>query len=154
MFSYLRYKLHTVQITFFYSFIYLFLSFVLFMAAPVAHGGSQAGGLIGAVAPGLRHSHSNARSEPRLRPTPQLTQRQILNPLSKAGVRISNLTVPGRICFRFATAGTPESLFLIYHSVNWTDVYSWGTTTTVKIHSSSLILLHLPSWSSCFHLCP
>ena len=42
-------------------------------AAPVAYGGSQARGLIGAVAAGLRQSHSNVGSEPRLRPTPQLT---------------------------------------------------------------------------------
>ena len=43
------------------------------MAAPVAHGGSQARGLIRAVAAGLRQSHSNVGSEPRLRLTPQLT---------------------------------------------------------------------------------
>ena len=30
-------------------------------------------GLLGAVATGLCHSHSNARSEPHLRPTPQFT---------------------------------------------------------------------------------
>ena len=41
--------------------------------APTAYGGSQVRGLIGAVATSLRHSHSNARSEPRMRPTPQLT---------------------------------------------------------------------------------
>ena len=34
----------------------------LFRVAPTAHGGSQARGRIGAVATGLRHSHSNARS--------------------------------------------------------------------------------------------
>ena len=39
----------------------------------MAYGGSQARGLIGAVAAGLRHSHSNARSKPSLQPTPQLT---------------------------------------------------------------------------------
>ena len=33
---------------------------------PVAYGGSQARGRIGAVAAGLRQSHSNAGSEPRL----------------------------------------------------------------------------------------
>jgi len=38
----------------------------------VAYGGSQARGLIRAVAAGLRHSHSNAGSEPCLRPTPWL----------------------------------------------------------------------------------
>ena len=49
----------------------VFLSF--FRAASVACGSFQARGLIGAVAAGLHHSHNNARSEPRLRPTPQLT---------------------------------------------------------------------------------
>ena len=47
--------------------------FLLFLwAAPTAYGGSQARGLIGAVAPGLCQSHSNVGSEPRLQPTPQL----------------------------------------------------------------------------------
>ena len=49
------------------------LSFFLFRAVPVAYGGSQARGQIGAIDSGLRHSHSNARSEPYLRPTAQLT---------------------------------------------------------------------------------
>ena len=34
-----------------------------FMAAPAAYGGSQARGLIGAVAVSLYHSPSNAKSE-------------------------------------------------------------------------------------------
>ena len=50
-----------------------FLFFLLFRAAPVADGGSQARGPIGATAVGLYHSHSNAGSELRLQPTPQLT---------------------------------------------------------------------------------
>ena len=52
-----------------------FLSFVVVVvaiswAAPAAYGGSQARGRIGAVATGLRQSHSNAGSEPHLQPTP------------------------------------------------------------------------------------
>ena len=39
----------------------------------VAFGGSQARGLISAIAAGPRRSHSDARSEPRLPPIPQLT---------------------------------------------------------------------------------
>ena len=39
----------------------------------MAYGGSQARGPIVAAAAGLHHSHSNGRSEPRLRPTLQLT---------------------------------------------------------------------------------
>ena len=58
---------------YFFLFIYFFGSFVFFRAAPAAYGGSQARGRIGAVAASLRHSHSNARSKPRLRPTSQLT---------------------------------------------------------------------------------
>ena len=57
-------------------YFFVFLSFVVVAiswAAPTAYGGSQARGQIGAVAASLHHSHSNARSEPRLRPTPQLT---------------------------------------------------------------------------------
>ena len=53
-------------------FIYLFILLFLW-AAPAAYGGSQARGQIGAVAAGIRQSHSNAGYEPRLQPTPQLT---------------------------------------------------------------------------------
>ena len=47
--------------------------FAISWAAPEAHGGSQARGLIKAVAASLCQSHSNVGSEPCLRPTPQLT---------------------------------------------------------------------------------
>ena len=56
----------------FYKFFCLFV-LLFFRASPSTYGGSQARGLIGGTAAGLRHSHSNARSKPRLRPTPQLT---------------------------------------------------------------------------------
>ena len=51
----------------------LFTLFFLFRAIPMACGGSQDRGPIGAVAAGLRQSHSNSGSKPHLRPTPQLT---------------------------------------------------------------------------------
>ena len=60
-----------LQLTF-YLFI-LFIYFCLFAfsrAAPAAYGGSQARGLIGAIATGLRQSHSNTGSKLHLRPTP------------------------------------------------------------------------------------
>ena len=47
-------------------FCFVFCLFVVFRATPVVYGGSQARGLIGAVAASLHHSHSNAGSEPRL----------------------------------------------------------------------------------------
>ena len=43
------------------------------MAIPAAYGSSQARGPIRAAAASLRHNHTNARSEPHLWPTPQLT---------------------------------------------------------------------------------
>ena len=48
-------------------------------------------------------------SEPCLQPTPQLTQRQILNPLSEARGRTRNLMVPSQIHFRYATR-TPKMI--------------------------------------------
>jgi len=51
---------------------FFFGLFAISWAAPAAYGGSQARGPIGAVATGLRQSHSHAGSEPRLQPTPQL----------------------------------------------------------------------------------
>ena len=55
------------------TFFFFFGLFAISWATPVAYGGSQARGRIGAVAASLRQSHSNTRSEPRLQPTPQLT---------------------------------------------------------------------------------
>ena len=56
----------------FYLFIY-FCLFAISWAAPAAYGGSQARGRIGVVATGLRQSHSNAGSGPRLQPTAPLS---------------------------------------------------------------------------------
>ena len=60
--------LYVTRISFFF-----FCLFAFSRATPVAYGGSQIRGLIGAVATGLCHSHSNVGSEPLLWPTPQLT---------------------------------------------------------------------------------
>ena len=54
-------------------YLILFCLFAFSRAVPEAHGGSQARGLIGAIATGLCQSHSKAGSELSLRPTPQLT---------------------------------------------------------------------------------
>ena len=53
--------------------LFCFCLFAVSRAALAAYGGSQARGLIGAVAAGLHQSHSNSGSEPRLQPTPQVT---------------------------------------------------------------------------------
>ena len=52
---------------------FFFWLFLFLWATPAAYGGSQARGPIGAVPTSLCQSHSNAGSEPRLQPTPQLT---------------------------------------------------------------------------------
>ena len=58
-----RYSEELSQLGFFsFSNLKLFDLFSSFRAAPVAHGGSQARGEIGATAAGLHHSHSNAGS--------------------------------------------------------------------------------------------
>ena len=57
----------------FFSFFFFPSFFAISWAAPVAYGGSQARGPIAPAATGLRQGHSNAGSEPRLQPTPQLT---------------------------------------------------------------------------------
>ena len=93
-------------------FIFIFY-FLLFRAAPPAYGGSQARGPTGDTAAGLHQSHSNTRFEPHLRPTPQFTATQILNPLSKARDRTRNLMVPSQIRFCCTTTGTPIMIILI-----------------------------------------
>ena len=64
-------RVHSVLVNLFFIFIY-FCLFAFSRAASTAYGDSQARGRIGAVAIGICHSHSNAGSEPRVQPTPQL----------------------------------------------------------------------------------
>ena len=53
---------------------YVIFVFLLFLGPLQGHMEvPRLGGLIGAVAAGLRQSHSNVGSEPCLQPTPQLT---------------------------------------------------------------------------------
>ena len=65
--------LHLIVGMLLFIYLFIFCLFAISWAAPAAYGGSQARGVIGAVAAGLCQSHSNAGSEPRLQPTPQLT---------------------------------------------------------------------------------
>ena len=66
------------RIFFFFLCLFFFLPFLGPLLWHVG-GGSQARGLIGGVA-NLRQSHSNTGSEPRMQPTPQLTE--TLDPLA------------------------------------------------------------------------
>ena len=80
---------------------FFFWSLPFSWVTPTAYGGSQARGLIGAVAASLRQSHTNAGSKPHPSRVCNLhrssRQRRIVNPLSKGRDRTRNLMVPSRI---------------------------------------------------------
>ena len=63
------------ELSFFFFFFFFFFCLFASFLGPLrtAYGGSQARGLIGAIAAGLCQSHSNVGSESHLQPTPQLT---------------------------------------------------------------------------------
>ena len=77
-------QLSSTLLFLFFSFLFFFFFclFAISRAASMAYGGSQARGLIGAVAAGLHHSSH---------------QGQILNPLSEAMDQTRNLMLPSRI---------------------------------------------------------
>ena len=58
--------------------------FCLFRTANTAYGSSQARGQTGATAASLHHSHSNPRSESRLRPTPHVSSMFLVRFVSAA----------------------------------------------------------------------
>ena len=66
---------------------FFFLVFRLFTAAPMAYGGSQARGWIGAIAAGLHHCHSNMGSEPCLRPTTAHGNTRSLTHSARPGIK-------------------------------------------------------------------
>ena len=71
--------------------VIFYFFFFLFKATPLAYGSSQARSQIRAAAACLRHSYSNARSQPCVQHTPQLTGNAgSFNPLSEARGRICN----------------------------------------------------------------
>ena len=77
--------------------------------APSAHEGSQARGLIGAVATSLRQSHSNAVSKPHLRPTPQLTHgnARLLTHCARPGIEPATSWFLVRFINHCTMTGTP-----------------------------------------------
>ena len=108
-------------------FIFLFFIFLLFRATPMAYGGSQARGQIGAIAAVLFHSHINVRSKQYLRTTPKLTH----GPLSQARDRTHILMYTSLICFCCAIMGSPIFAALNCDSydysrlvlISWMDVF-------------------------------
>ena len=99
-----------------------------FGATPVAYGGSQARGRVGAAAAGLHHSHSNTGSEPCLQsmlqlvasPDPYPTERdQGLNPHPHGYNRVHNC---------WATRGTPECPYFIDEEIKDSKILSKPST--------------------------
>ena len=76
---------------------FFFCLFAFSMAESVAHGLSQARGLMGAVATGLQQSHSNTGWSRICNLHHSSLQCQILNPLREARDRTRNLMVPSQI---------------------------------------------------------
>ena len=79
--------------------------FCLLRAAPAAYGGSQARGLIRAVAAGLRQSHSKTRSEPSVCDLHHNSRQcRILNPPNEARVPATSWFLVGFV----STVPRPE----------------------------------------------
>ena len=66
-----------------------FFVFCPFRATPVAYEGSQAWGLIRAIAAGLCQRHSNMGSEPHLQLIPQLTATPDPQPTEKGNLMVT-----------------------------------------------------------------
>ena len=93
-----------------YNCIYFyFYFFVFYRATPRHNRDSQARNLIGAVAAILGQSHSNVRSEPHLRPTPQLLA--MLDPSPTERGQGSNLQPHGSYSDSFTTEPGWELLY-------------------------------------------
>ena len=89
-----------------------FFFFCLFRVPPIAYGGSQARGRIGAAAAGLRQSHD--RYKPHLRVTLQLTAKP--DPLthgSRPGIELES----SWILVVWATMGTLRSFFFFLSGI-------------------------------------
>ena len=128
----------TCKLLFSFEMSFFFL-FAFPRATPMAHGGSQARGLIRGVAAGLHHSHSNAGSaEPHLCPTPQLTATpdptewgQGLNP-QPHGSQLDSLTteprweLPEISILSNIIAVSNFKLFATY--INWENDYEVPST--------------------------
>ena len=88
--------------------IFLLWSFV-FLGPHLRHTEvPRLGGLIRAVAMGLHHNHSNAKSE-----------LPLCNPLSEARNQTHHFMVPTWICFHRAKMGTPGTFFKTKNSENF-----------------------------------
>ena len=153
-------------ILYFTLFILIFLNFFIFFvfcpfrAAPMAHGGSQARGPIGAIAASLHHSRNTTNPSHVCNLHHSAQQCRILNPLSEARDQTHNLVVPSLIHFRCATAGTPVCMFswkyLLYLPRIYLPVLGAATVDfylSLSALSSSCDLFCFSGYA-CYHFIP
>ena len=116
--------------------IWVYFFFLLFRAAPMAYGDSQARGRSCSCWPtpetqqrcdcDLHHSSRKCR---------------ILNPLSEARGQTCDLMVPSRICVRCTTMGTPWVYFWIKkYFCTFPNVAQWVKDLTFLCEGADLIL--------------
>ena len=106
----------TLNMYSFFSFFFFFFS----RATPVAYGGSQTRGLIGATAAGRHHSHSNMGSKPRLQTytTAQGNTRSLTHS-ERPGIKLATSWFLVGFVNHWATTGTPEYVFLSFWRQKW-----------------------------------
>ena len=98
MFGVLGFHLPCDSTRILFLFIFYLFIFVFSRAAPTAYGGSEARGLIGAVATSLCQSHSNGGLSRVCDLHHSSQQCRLLNPLNEDRDRTRNLMVPSQIC--------------------------------------------------------
>ena len=110
--------------------------FCIFKATCVSYGSSQASGQIRAIAAGLFHSHSNARSELHLRPTPQLAA--TLDPQTTEWGQGLN-PHPQWILVEFITAEPQWKLLLVHFWIGLFDFLLLRCSSSLRILDINLL---------------
>ena len=121
-----------------YFILFYFIYFCFLRDTPMAYGGSQARGQIGAVTAGL--CHSNARSELHLQPTPQLMVMPDPYPLRGQGLNLCPLGYQSDL-FPLSHDGNSYSNFLLKGNI-WVlsfDMVSKSSKHLKRIVSMSVL---------------
>ena len=104
-------------------------SFCLFRATPKAYGGSQARG----PATGQHHSHSNARSEPCLWPTPQLNGNAgSLTYWVRPGIEPTSSCILVGFVNHWAMKGTPRPWKISFYTWWYGYLHPWGALFSIS----------------------
>ena len=124
------------------------ISFFWGGGTPTAYGGSQARGPTRTVAACLFQSHSNAGSELRLQPSPQLTATPGLQPTrARPGIEPATSWFPVGSVNHCATMGTPEITLKWCRYILIENLFIANVSFPVK---SSSVLLNRTNYSFLF----